>query len=97
MESSFQRLYLEEPVNGMRRINSDGIGSEVHFINTRENSTYIQPRVLQHAYRVIHYQLGYKDTDFHSLRHTHASNLLAAGCAPTYVQKRLGHKKSGTK
>lgn len=92
----FHRLYLDDSVNGMKRINSDGIGQEVHFINTREDGTFIQPRVLQHCYRIIHYQLGYEDTDFHSLRHTHASNLLAAGCDPTYVQERLGHKDVAT-
>ena len=36
--------------------------------------------------------LDYKELDFHSLRHTHASNLLAAGVDPTYVQARLDHK-----
>lgn len=92
----FKRYYLDDSINGMIRVNTEGIGREVHFINTREDGSYIQPRVLQHAYRVIHYQLGYMDTDFHSLRHTHASELLAAGCDPTYVQERLGHKDVAT-
>lgn len=41
---------------------------------------------------VIHYDLGYPDFDFHSLRHTHCTMLLENGVNPKYVQIRLGHK-----
>ena len=41
---------------------------------------------------VIHYKLGFKKFDFHSLRHTHATMLCENGAQPKYVQKRLGHK-----
>lgn len=32
-----------------------------------------------------------KDVTFHSLRHSHASQMLAAGVAPQIVSQRLGH------
>ena len=34
-----------------------------------------------------------EDFDFHSLRHTHATELVDAGAKPEFVQHRLGHKK----
>jgi integrase len=67
-------------------------GKEIHPVNRRENGTYIQPRVMQHCGRIIHYQIGYKDFDYHSLRHTHTTMLLENGANPKDVQVRLGHK-----
>ena len=67
-------------------------GERIELVNIRENGSYIQPRVMQHAGRVIHYQLGIKEYDYHSLRHTHATMLLEAGANPKDVQHRLGHK-----
>lgn len=65
--------------------------TEMALINRRENGTYIQPRVLQHCYRVIHYELGLANTDFHSIRHTHGTMLLEAGVPMPVIQQRLGH------
>ncbi len=65
---------------------------EVHLLNIREDGTYIQPRVMQHCSRVIHYDLGYKNFDYHSLRHTHATMLIESGAPIKDVQRRLGHK-----
>lgn len=59
-------------------------------MNVRENGSFIQPRCMQHASRVIH--KTYPEFDFHSLRHTHCTMLLEAGLPIKYVQKRLGHK-----
>ena len=44
------------------------------------------------ASRVIHYELGVREFTYHSLRHTHATQLIAAGAHPKAVQERLGHK-----
>ena len=49
-----------------------------------------------HCFRVIHNKLGFSELDFHSLRHTHASVLLANGADVKYVQERLGHKNVAT-
>ncbi|MDU4952769.1 MAG: tyrosine-type recombinase/integrase [Clostridium sp.] len=53
----------------------------------------MQPRVMQHCFRVIHYDLGIKELDYHSLRHTHTTMLLNEGANVKMVQERLGHKK----
>lgn len=51
-----------------------------------------KPRVTQHLGRVVHYKLGIKSFDYHSLRHTHATMLLESGANPKDIQHRLGHK-----
>ncbi len=65
---------------------------EVHMINVRDDGSYIQPRVMQHCARVVHYELGYMKYDYHSLRHTHATRLIENGAPIKDVQHRLGHK-----
>lgn len=62
------------------------------MLSVRENGTYIQPRVMAHCGRVIHYELGFTNYDYHSLRHTHATRLIERGAYPKDVQDRLGHK-----
>lgn len=69
-------------------------GEIIDLINVRENGTYLHPRVMQHCSRVIHYDLGFKEFDFHSLRHTHTTMLLEAGVNIKEIQYRLGHKNS---
>ncbi len=70
----------------------DDTSREIRLVNVRENGTYIQPRVMQHCSRVIHYDMGYENFDFHSLRHTHTTMLLENGAEIKDVQHRLGHK-----
>ena len=65
---------------------------EIHMLSVRENGTYIQPRVMMHCSRVIHYDLGFENFDYHSLRHTHTTMLIERGACPKDVQMRLGHK-----
>lgn len=84
--------YMKLKINDKNQINEIE-GNEINLINIRENGTYIQPRVMQHCFRVIHYKLGYKELDYHSLRHTHTTMLLSAGANIKAVQERLGHKK----
>lgn len=84
--------YTRLKINDKNQIN-ELEGNEIDLINIRENGTYIQPRVMQHCFRIIHYKLGYKEFDYHSLRHTHATILLSAGANIKAVQERLGHKK----
>ncbi len=74
----------------------DDVVREVHMLNKRDNGTYIQPRVMQHAFRVIHYDLNMPDLDFHSLRHTHATFLFEQGVPMPAIQKRLGHSNIDT-
>lgn len=88
----YEQYYAQLYVDDQCVLNADGRGKPIHMVNCRENGTYIQPRVMQHCCRVIHYNLGFKDFDYHSLRHTHATMLLEAGADIKDVQKRLGHK-----
>lgn len=84
--------YTKLKVNSDKQINTSE-GDDIHLINVRENGTYIQPRVMQHCSYIIHYKLGYKKFDYHSLRHTHTTMLLSSGANIKAVQERLGHKK----
>lgn len=88
----YAEYYTQLKINSLNQIN-DSEGEDIHLINVRENGTYIQPRVMQHCSRIIHYKLGFKNFDYHSLRHTHATMLLSAGANIKAVQERLGHKK----
>lgn len=77
-------------------------GKPVYFLNVRlSDGSYIQPRTMQHVSRVIHGKEGVFNMvdplwDFHELRHTHASDCIAAGMPPESVRRRLGHKKLET-
>lgn len=67
---------------------------EIHLINIREDGSFITPRTMQHTATVIQKQLGIKDFDYHSLRHTHSTMLLEMGAPDVYIQRRLGHTSS---
>jgi integrase len=77
-------------------------GTPIHMVMQREYGEYIQPRILQHAGRIIHgtYKEGYEviseNWDYHSMRHTHATVLISNGVNPVEVQHRLGHKNIET-
>lgn len=88
----YGEMYTHLKKNSKNQINTIE-GEEIYLVNRRENGTYISPRVMQHCSSVIHSQLGIKTFDFHSLRHTHATNLLSAGVNIKAIQERLGHKK----
>lgn len=69
---------------------------KAELIFRNENGTYSSKDSFKYASRVIHNKLGYKDFDFHSLRHTHATMLIEGGVSPKTVQERLGHEKIET-
>ena len=94
----YVRYYEDEDGN----ISLDSSGRIVNFVAVRKAKvlsgqaqmpgSFISPRTMQHTSSVIHYKLGFKKFDFHSLRHTHATMLCENGAQPKFVQKRLGHK-----
>jgi len=49
------------------------------------------PKALQHAFRQETRRLGYAGLRFHDLRHTHVTQLLAAGVPVKDVATRVGH------
>lgn len=85
-------LYTQLYVNDNGEINDAKEGTPVHLINVREDGSYISPRTMHHCSQIIHRQMDYKEFDYHSLRHTHATDLAKAGANPKFVQARLGHK-----
>jgi len=94
----YDDLYVKLYLNEKKEITTeyqDGY-EEFHPVNRYNNGSYVQPRVMQHCGRIVHYQLNLPKWDFHSLRHTHTSLLLSAGADPKYVQMRLGHKNIET-
>lgn len=92
--SAYIHLYLTK---GMELTTDAKSGiSEFNPVCRYANGGYIQPRVMHHCGRIVHYKLNMPDWDFHTLRHTHTSMLLSAGADPKYVQQRLGHKNIET-
>ena len=66
------------------------------FMQTQDFGSLQESRIMQHCSRVIHYDMGYKSFDFHSLRHTHTTNRLSHGATPKDVQELLGHSDVST-
>jgi integrase len=89
---AYEKYYVDDE----GYINTVGTGKEIHLITVREDGTYIQSRVMQHYSSIIHHELGNKAFDFHTLRHTHATELEEAGVAMKEIQRRLGHKSEMT-
>lgn len=84
----YTRLYRDE--EGF--INTDGRGEEIFMVTVRADGTYIHPRVMQNCSRAVHAELNCPEFDFHTLRHTHATELAEAGVDMKEIQRRLGHK-----
>ena len=90
------KTYDKYYVDAEGYINTEGIGKEFHRVMVREDGSYIQTRIMQHYSSIIHQELGNKAFDFHTLRHTHATELEEAGVAIKEIQRRLGHKSEMT-
>lgn len=90
--ASYGDLYLSYYRDDAGRLNTDGMGEEVHFVMVRPDGSYINSRTMQHVSRVATRELGFTKFDYHSLRHTHATMLAERGASPKYVQNRLGHR-----
>ncbi len=74
----------------VNKISKDDNGFPIHLVCIREDGTFISPRTMQHTSRIIKKEI-FKEFDFHSLRHTHASMLAEIGVEQKYIQTRLGH------
>lgn len=88
----YGEFYTKYYLNNDNELNENGDGKEIYLINVRENGTFINPRTMQHCSHIIHHNMGFQEFDYHSLRHTHATDLAKAGANPKFVQARLGHK-----
>lgn len=92
----YNYIYCETLEDDSKRLTYEPAGESIHMVLVRDDGSWIQPRTMMHCFNVIHHKLGFTELDFHSLRHTHASNLLAKGADVKYVQDRLGHKNVAT-
>lgn len=102
IESSRIVMQHKQYYESDKRIINTTEGKPIYFLNVRPaDGTYISPRTMQHIGRVIHGKESHFSCvdplwDFHQLRHTHASECIAAGMPPESVRKRLGHKRLDT-
>jgi len=63
------------------------------LVFTSLEGTPINPQNWQRFWRKLLHQAGVAPNNFHALRHTHATKLLAAGMPLMDVSRRLGHAK----
>lgn len=73
-------------------LNQNGDGEEMEFLMVREDGSFLHRTVIDHASKVIKRELRHQQFDFHSLRHTHATELSEYGVNLKEIQRRLGHK-----
>lgn len=88
-EDSYIRYFRDDS----NRIVPAESSTALDLVMVRDDGSYVQPRIMQHASAIIHHQMGFDEFTFHSLRHTHATMLLEANISQKYIQDRLGHKK----
>lgn len=61
------------------------------YVVCTEIGTHIEPKTLSDTYGRILKDAGIKDANFHSLRHTFATNAIKLGIDPKTVSELLGH------
>jgi integrase len=74
------------------------LGSAYHgcgLICCVEDGSLWKPGAFTSAYRALLKRRKIENIPFHSLRHSHASQLLRAGISPKVISERLGHSKVG--
>jgi integrase len=67
-----------------------------HHVVMQADGTPLQPNSIGHAFMMFLQATGLKRIRFHDLRHSHATQMLAAGVHPKIASERLGHAKVGT-
>lgn len=92
--SMYKLLYVDE---------NDQLGESgtvIDMMMRREDGSYIQSRCMQHYSRTIRGRNSEPAIceyfDYHSLRHTHATELADSGATAKEIQVRLGHKRVET-
>lgn len=68
---------------------------EGDLICCAEDGSLWKPSAFTSAYRALLARRKIANIPFHSLRHSHASQLLRAGISPKVISDRLGHSKVG--
>lgn len=84
--SGRQLQYIEEYMN-----TNICAAEKVEPVCVKENGSMLTTGSFRYCSRVVHYELGIPEFDYHSLRHTHATILIENGANVKDVQERLGH------
>ncbi|MEX2301876.1 MAG: site-specific integrase [Bryobacterales bacterium] len=74
-----------------RRLFGKDYSTDLDLIFCSPNGDYLKPNTVSPAIAELAARVGLKGIGLHSLRHTHGSQLLAAGVPLPTVSKRLGH------
>src|SRR6516165_5381516 len=67
-----------------------------HCVVMQADATVLQPNSIGHAFAMFLKATKRPHIRFHDLRHSHATQMLAAGVHPKIASERLGHAKVGT-
>ena len=67
-----------------------------HHVVMQADGTALQPNSIGHAFAMFLKATKRPHIRFHDLRHSHATQMLAAGVHPKIASERLGHAKVGT-
>jgi integrase len=67
-----------------------------HHVVMQADGTQLQPKSIGHAFVHFLRLAGLRRIRFHDLRHSHATQMLAAGIHPKIASERLGHAKVST-
>lgn len=76
-------------------VRNEGNGIDMDFVCRNKYGEWISLKSLNHAIEKVRLILG-KSVSYHSLRHSHATILLACGVHPKVIQQRLGHRRLST-
>lgn len=76
-------------------VHNEGEGIDMDFVCRNKYGEWISLKSLNHALEKVRLILG-KRISYHSLRHSHATALLACGVHPKVIQQRLGHRRLST-
>lgn len=86
----YGELYTVTRIDEEGRLGNDG--EEIELVLIRDDGSFIIPEITHNISYVVRKELGYELFDFHSLRHTHATELCENGVNLKEIQRRLGHK-----
>lgn len=92
IKKNYIHLYIDK--NGVinrTSIKNDG-EKEIDLISVRDDGSLVTTNTAQHTSMIIQKELGISDFTFHSLRHTHCTELFEHNADIRFVQQRLGHK-----
>lgn len=96
MYNQTQKNYIHIFVNDNGVINRTSIKNEgekeIDLISVRDDGSLVTTNTSLHTTKVIKEELGITDFTFHSLRHTHCTELFEHNADMRFVQQRMGHK-----